>query len=168
MTLNQRAGDFGTDRLRYLTLVHDGSKSPPNPAMSLLVLSSVDVRKVASSFSATFLQELMRRVFIAVSRTRNQPPDELDPVDIQTPQRTGINTSSHTTLFMPARLSLPQYSFEGTSIKVVSVPLKGGDTRGIPGTTLVLNEESGGVEAVINSRELTALRNAAGSSVFVG
>lgn len=133
--------------------------------MSLLVLSGADVRKTVSSFSTIFLQELMRRVFIAVSRARIQPPEE--GVDIQTPQRTGINTPSHTTLFMPARLSLPQYASGGTSIKVVSVPLKEGDTRGLPGTTLVLNEESGGVEAVINARELTALRNAAGSSAFV-
>jgi len=104
----------------------------------------------------------MARVFIAVSRPASQPPDE-EGVDIQTPQRTAINSPSHTTLFMPARLSLPQDVLGGTSIKVVSVPLKEGDTRGLPATTLVLNEESGGVDAVVNARELTSLRNAAGS-----
>ncbi len=102
---------------------------------------------------------------MAISRTASLPPDE--GIDIQTPQRTAINSPFHTTLFMPARLSLPQYTLGGTSVKVVSVPLKEGDTRGLPATTLVLNEESGAVDAVVNARELTALRNAAGSSTFV-
>ncbi|KAG8695928.1 hypothetical protein FRC08_007460, partial [Ceratobasidium sp. 394] len=34
---------------------------------------------------------------------------------------------------------------------------------GLPATTLVLDEETGGVRAIVNSRALTALRNAAGS-----
>jgi ornithine cyclodeaminase/alanine dehydrogenase-like protein (mu-crystallin family) len=46
------------------------------------------------------------------------------------------------------------------------VPRKGGE-GGIPGTTLVLDEASGGVRAVVNSRALTALRNAAGKLTMV-
>ncbi|EKM76362.1 hypothetical protein AGABI1DRAFT_78815 [Agaricus bisporus var. burnettii JB137-S8] len=128
--------------------------------MSLLVLSAGDVRKVASSFSTTFLQELMGRVFTAFSRRDNS--EDATP-SIQAPHRTAIETKSHTTLFMPVRVTSPQDALEGTTVKVVSVPRSEGDLQGLPATTLMLNEETGAVEAVINARELTALRNAGGS-----
>lgn len=128
--------------------------------MSLLVLSAGDVRKVASSFSTTFLQELMGRVFTAFSRRDNS---EGATPSIQAPHRTAIETKSHTTLFMPVRVTSPQDALEGTTVKVVSVPRSEGDLQGLPATTLMLNEETGAVEAVINARELTALRNAGGS-----
>jgi ornithine cyclodeaminase len=129
--------------------------------MSLLVLSAADVREVVSSFNTTFLQELMGRVFVAISQAGAKSPSE-EAADIQTPHRTVLDMRFHTTLFMPARISSLSSSLEGTSVKVASVPRKQEDTRGLPATTLVLNEESGAVEAVVNARELTALRNAAG------
>lgn len=55
---------------------------------------------------------------------------------------------------MPGRIN------HRTAIKIVSVPTAGGD--GLPGTTLVMDEETGHVRAVVNARKLTALRNAAG------
>ncbi|KAH9165874.1 hypothetical protein EDB89DRAFT_2007259 [Lactarius sanguifluus] len=64
----------------------------------------------------------------------------------------------HRVLFMPARIA-----DIGTTIKVVSVPLLSGDTRGIPASTLVLDEKSGATKALVNARALTALRTAAGS-----
>lgn len=131
--------------------------------MSLLVLSASDVRKVASSFSTTFLQELMGRVFTAFSR-RPSDSEGAAPA-IQAPQRTAIEMKSHTTLFMPVRVTSPQDALEGTTVKVVSVPRDEGNLRGLPATTLVLNEETGAVDAVLNARELTALRNAGGSSI---
>ncbi|KAF5349982.1 hypothetical protein D9756_009088 [Leucocoprinus leucothites] len=130
--------------------------------MSLLVLSAADVREVISSFGTTFLQALMGRVFIAISQAGEKSISRISP-DIQTPHRTTIDMTSHTTLFMPARISSSQSSVEGTSIKVVSVPRNQGDVRGLPATTLVMNEDTGAVEAVVNARELTSLRNAAGS-----
>ena len=63
----------------------------------------------------------------------------------------------HHVLFMPARIS-----DLGTTIKVVSVPLLSGDTRGIPGSTLILDEKTGATKAILNARSLTALRTAAG------
>lgn len=128
--------------------------------MSLLVLSAADVEKVASSFDTGFLQELMGRVFTEVSRTPSSTAG--GNADIQIPHRTAIDMTSHTTLFMPARISHPQARLEGTCVKVVSIPRRGDDMRGLPATTLVLNEETGAVEAVVNARQLTALRNAAG------
>ena len=66
----------------------------------------------------------------------------------------------HRALFMPARIS-----DLGTTIKVVSVPLLSGDTRGIPGSTLVLDEKTGATKALLSARSLTALRTAAGTYV---
>ncbi|KAH8979436.1 hypothetical protein EDB92DRAFT_1955162 [Lactarius akahatsu] len=60
---------------------------------------------------------------------------------------------------MPARIA-----DIGTTIKVVSVPLLSGDTRGIPASTLVLDEKSGATKALVNARALTALRTAADTS----
>ncbi|KAH9051636.1 NAD-P-binding protein [Lactarius deliciosus] len=59
---------------------------------------------------------------------------------------------------MPARI--PDI---GTTINAVSVPLLLGDTRGIPASTLVLDEATGVTKALVNARALTALRTAAGS-----
>ena len=60
---------------------------------------------------------------------------------------------------MPARI--PDI---GTTIKVVSVPLLPGDTRGIPASTLVIDEKTGATKALVNARSLTAIRTAAGMS----
>ena len=60
---------------------------------------------------------------------------------------------------MPARI--PDI---GTTIKVVSVPLLSGDTRGIPASTLVIDEKTGATKALVNARSLTAIRTAAGMS----
>lgn len=74
---------------------------------------------------------------------------------------------------MPARLgALPsagsgdtQLTGHGTSIKIVSAP-KRPDPRGLPGTTLVMDEATGGVKAIVNARTLTALRNSAGKATI--
>ncbi|KAJ3569562.1 hypothetical protein NP233_g4976 [Leucocoprinus birnbaumii] len=141
--------------------------------MSLLVLSAANVREVVSSFDTDFLQDLMGRVFVAISQPEEKEGKSSieEGPDIQTPHRTTINMPYHTTLLMPARISCSQPPLEGTSVKVVSVPRKHDDVRGLPATTFVLNDDTGAVEAVVNARELTALRNAAGSllsSTLVG
>ncbi|KAL1700648.1 hypothetical protein EV121DRAFT_213802 [Schizophyllum commune] len=121
--------------------------------MSLLVLSAADVEKATASMSPDELQILMASVFRTLSRG--------DRWLSSTPHRTSISMSQHTTLFMPARIATD--ALTGTTVKVVSVPSSPGDTRGLPGSTLVLDEDTGAVKAIVNSRSLTALRNAAGS-----
>ncbi|KAL1674288.1 hypothetical protein EV122DRAFT_220903 [Schizophyllum commune] len=121
--------------------------------MSLLVLSAADVEKATASMSPDELQILMASVFRTLSRG--------DRWLSSTPHRTSISMSQHTALFMPARIAID--ALTGTTIKVVSVPSSPGDTRGLPGSTLVLDEDTGAVNAIVNSRSLTALRNAAGS-----
>lgn len=122
--------------------------------MSLLVLSSTDVDHILADFHPIELQNLMARVFYLVSAPRESPPM------IDTPHRTTIHMQDHTALFMPARVAHPY--LQGTSLKVVSVPQKSSDTRGLPASTVVIDEETGAVKALVNARALTAFRNAAG------
>ena len=64
----------------------------------------------------------------------------------------------HTALFMPSRV--PDL---GTAIKVVSVPSLPETRQGLPSSTLVLDEVTGCVKALVNATALTALRTAAGA-----
>jgi len=112
----------------------------------MLVLSSVDVDALVAEISPDELTQLMGAVFRRVS--------EKSGVDM--PHRLSIQTTSHNTLFMPSRVDT-----YGTAVKIVSVPILGG-LSGLPGTTLVMDEASGGVKAVVNARNLTAIRTAAG------
>ena len=94
----------------------------------------------------------MAHVFYAISHGRDDRH-----VCVTTPHRTTIDMASHRALFMPARIANI-----GTAIKVVSVPSVSGDNRGLPATTLVLDENTGATKAVVNARTLTSLRTAAG------
>ena len=132
--------------------------------MSLLVLSLGDVDAITSTFSPQDLQLLMADVFALISS--KSPRQRV----CMMPPRIVIPTHHHTALFMPAHIgsttdldisNSPIFALGGTAIKVVCVPAES-DPRGLPGTTLVLDEVTGGVKAVVNARNLTALRNAAG------
>ena len=114
----------------------------------MLVLTSADVDALVADVSPHELVQLMAVVFKRVS--------ENSGVDM--PHRLSVRTESHDTLFMPSRVD----TF-GTAVKVVSIPTSGG-LNGLPATTLVIDEASGGVKAVVNARNLTAIRTAAGVS----
>ena len=122
------------------------------PIMSLLVLSAADVAKVTSTFSPDELVALMANVFSRLSERRR---------DIEQPHRVTLSMAHHTSLFMPSRITCA-----GTTMKVVSVPTSDAPKeikeKGLPATTIVLDEQFGSVKAVVNARRLTALRNAAG------
>ncbi|KAH9933979.1 NAD(P)-binding protein [Epithele typhae] len=123
--------------------------------MSLLVLSAPDVLRVTQSFKPPELVALMAAVFARLSAPTPDP-------GLAQPHRTVLALAHHTALFMPARVS-----GAGTTLKVVSVPSPDAPedvrARGLPASTLVLDERTGAVKAVVNARLLTALRNAAGS-----
>ncbi|KIJ67162.1 hypothetical protein HYDPIDRAFT_107876 [Hydnomerulius pinastri MD-312] len=116
--------------------------------MSLLVLSAQDVNAITSNLQPGELETLMASVFHRLSSGS----------DHASPHRTSIRMSGHTTLFMPSRVQ-----DLGTTIKVVSVPASSEDKRGLPASTLVLDEATGCVKAIVNASSLTALRTAAGS-----
>ena len=115
--------------------------------MSLLVLTAQDVNKVISTLRPNELEHLMTSVF------RSLPSKS----GYASPHRTSIQMSQHTALFMPSRLDRI-----GTAVKVVSVPTSPTDMRGLPASTVLLDEETGRARAIVNASTLTALRNAAG------
>ncbi|KAI0072603.1 NAD-P-binding protein [Panus rudis PR-1116 ss-1] len=125
--------------------------------MTTLILSAQDVQSVTSKFSPDDLVTLMARVFRQFSSN-----DSAEDSAICLPHRLTVPMKHHTALFMPSRIS--QF---GTAIKVVSVPTPDAPAevraKGLPGSTLVLDEETGAVKALVNASNLTALRNAAGS-----
>lgn len=120
---------------------------------SILILSAADVDIVSTSFSPQDVQSIMAHVFYTLSHVTDSK------TGIAAPHRTGLDMLSHRALFMPARIA-----DIGTTIKVAAVPSVSGDTRGIPATTLILDENTGAAKAVVNARSLTALRTAAGMS----
>ncbi|CCO34781.1 Thiomorpholine-carboxylate dehydrogenase OS=Homo sapiens GN=CRYM PE=1 SV=1 [Rhizoctonia solani AG-1 IB] len=131
----------------------------------LLILSADDIEHlVHTALKPEDVVQCMSQVFEMVSGSEigEGATDEHDRV--QQPPRLTTLSPEHTTLYMPCRLPTPatESSTIHSAIKVVSVSRTGGG-GGIPGTTLVLDEKTGGARAVVNSRALTALRNAAGS-----
>ncbi|KAJ6558154.1 NAD(P)-binding protein [Mycena capillaripes] len=127
--------------------------------MSLLCLSAADVARVTSKFSPIALQTLMAHVFFVLTHN-----NDTETPQSYTPPRITIPTQNHTALFMPARISQAHPAMlRGTSIKVVCIPTSPTDVRGLPASTLVLDEETGAVKAILNAGTITALRNAAGS-----
>ena len=117
--------------------------------MALTVLSAQDVHVASNAICPEHLVSLMAKVFVRLhARDR-----------ISLPHRTSITTEAYNVLFMPARID----DFSAT-IKTVSVP--GPNSKAsVQATTLVLDEESGAVKAVVNATSLTALRTAAGKSI---
>lgn len=120
--------------------------------MSVLILSASDVQEVSSKLTLAELTNLMAGVFAHITRPSG---------NIEMLHRSSITGApKRDTLFMPSRIE-----GTGTGIKVVSVP-KGNTGGGLSATTLVLDEETGVVKAVVNARTLTALRTAAGEYVY--
>jgi len=117
----------------------------------IFVLSRQDVWDVSCRLPLPELLENIRFALRSASRLNN---------DVQMPHRVAIHSNAYTTLFMPSRVD----SIPATSIKVVAVPKHQSDD-GLPATTLVMDEVSGGLEAVVNARSLTALRTAAASAL---
>lgn len=130
--------------------------------MSLLVLSATNVDEVITKFRADELVDLMAKVFVTLHASPHQDGSSAqnDSSDVCIPHRSTIASTNHRVLFMPARLSNI-----GTAIKIVSVPTAAAPvdvkSRGLPGSTMVIDEHAGAVVAVVNARKLTALRNAA-------
>ena len=130
----------------------------------LLVLSASDVARTTASFSPYELQCLMAEVFLTLTRQRLslEDKDAANRPGTQVPHRTTVSMRNHKALWMPARLCSNHSPGEAsTSIKIVCVP-QGDRGGGLPASTVVLDEETGRVKAVVNATKLTALRNAAG------
>ncbi|KAL4075445.1 hypothetical protein J3A83DRAFT_1970950 [Scleroderma citrinum] len=130
-----------------MVTVHS-SDSTRQYSMSLLVLAAKDVNAAISTLKPNELEHLMASVFLRLSSRSGYA----------SPHRITIHMSQHTALFMPSRVD-----GIGTAVKVVSVPNSPVDMRGLPASTVLLEEETGCARAIINASALTALRTAAGS-----
>ncbi|GMK57060.1 hypothetical protein CspeluHIS016_0309000 [Cutaneotrichosporon spelunceum] len=120
----------------------------------LRILTSADVDKVLDSLDQKLAVDSQRAVFAAYS-TDGDAEDVPGVRKLQLPLRHQLIAPDQTMLIMPARVS-------GTmSCKIVSVPRASSD--GLPGSTIMMDDKTGKVKAIMNARRLTALRNAAGS-----
>ncbi|KEP47824.1 ornithine cyclodeaminase/mu-crystallin [Rhizoctonia solani 123E] len=131
----------------------------------ILILSADDVQHlVLTALKPEEVVKCMARVFEMVSGSEIGEGVTSEHDRVQQPPRSTTLSPEHATLYMPCRLPSPvtESSNIHSAIKVVSVPRTGGG-GGLPGTTLVFDENTGMTRAVVNSRALTALRNAAGS-----
>lgn len=127
--------------------------------MGLLVLPGHVVDQVVSKFTPDELMNLMARVFMDLHASYEA--QETASNDVIIPHRSTVSSHNHHALFMPSRLA----PLAGTAIKIVSVPTAQASAsvkaNGLPASTVVLDEQTGEVAAVVNARKLTPLRNAA-------
>ncbi|RXK38690.1 hypothetical protein M231_04000 [Tremella mesenterica] len=139
---------------------------PSGKPGTLTILTASDVDTIISSLDPETILQSQSEVFISLSTVhkskKREKEEEVEEEDdkskTQLPPRTSLKSSTNTTLYMPSRTETGE---EG--IKIVSVPLDG---EGLPASTILM-DELGRVKGVINARKLTALRNAAGSALFL-
>lgn len=140
------------------------TKKVPTGKHSLVVLTASDVDQVLEKLDLEAALKCQADVFTAFSAPA--PSSTADNDDggaqnpavpaVQTPHRLTVSSDEQTMLFMPSRVK----TAGGTAAKIVSVPTGGGD--GLPASTILMDEKTGRVKAIINARKLTALRNACG------
>jgi ornithine cyclodeaminase/alanine dehydrogenase-like protein (mu-crystallin family) len=128
------------------------SKAPAGS--SLTILNASDVDTIISQLDLELALESQKKVFTAFSAQSQQ--DGPGPSDIQVPLRSTLTTPTQRTLVMPSRAG------NLMGCKFVGVPNEG--SGGLPGSTVVLDVETGKVKGLVNARKLTALRNALGES----
>ncbi|KAF7986876.1 hypothetical protein HWV62_12620 [Athelia sp. TMB] len=110
-----------------------------------------DVERITSALNTDELVKLMASAFSVLSSGKG----------VQSPHRLTLQMGNHKTMFMPSQLE-----GVGTAVKIVSIPTSEkalATTGGLPGSTVVMDEETGCITAIVNARSLTAQRNAAGS-----
>ncbi|GAA5814082.1 hypothetical protein MFLAVUS_007572 [Mucor flavus] len=125
---------------------------------NILILSQTDIDKLLSQGDAQVANQVVDLMQTTFEKFTQGQTNEQLALSAQSPQRISVSTDSHKVLFMPSRLDTT------TSIKIVSVPTKEG-LSGLPATILVLDENTGSVQAVMNAGALTAVRTAAGSGL---
>ncbi|KAF9163394.1 hypothetical protein DFQ26_002554 [Actinomortierella ambigua] len=94
---------------------------------------------------------------LALTNSNNPPPPRNQQT--QTPQRISTTSKDHTTLYMPARIDSMT-----SVVKIVSIPLQS-SPFGLPGFSVVLDNDTAEARGLVNARLLTAVRTAAGSAL---
>jgi ornithine cyclodeaminase/alanine dehydrogenase-like protein (mu-crystallin family) len=133
------------------------TKPKASHSSNVTILTASDVFSVISTINPELAIVSQQNAFLALASQFAKPSDTIR--SIQGPPRITLKSEHMTSLFMPSRVA----DAGGMACKIVSVPTNGGE-GGLPATTVLINEETGKVKAVINARRLTALRNACGRS----
>ncbi|GAA5883911.1 hypothetical protein JCM3774_003049 [Rhodotorula dairenensis] len=108
---------------------------------------------------------MMAKALAAIS-AKEQPSGAAAAVPpVQNPLRIATETALHKTLYMPSRLATAADGAAATAVKVVAVPKPSCTVPGLPATTLLMDEATGALRAVVNSAQLTGIRTAAASAL---
>lgn len=143
--------------------------------MSLRILTGSQVDSILANLPLHPALESQANVFRAFTRqAEGVTNDQQGAAPIQTPHRLTVNSDEFSMLFMPSRAPTGTTGQIGqggkeqttTACKIVSVP-SAGSAEGLPASTIIMDEESGKVKALINARKLTALRNACGGYIYM-
>nr|KIR88021.1 ornithine cyclodeaminase [Cryptococcus tetragattii IND107] len=142
--------------------------------MSLRILTGSQVDGILTKLPLHPALESQANVFRAFTRQAKGVTNDQQgaAAPIQTPHRLTVNSDEFSMLFMPSRAPTGTTGQIGqggkeqttTACKIVSVP-SAGSAEGLPASTIIMDEESGKVKALINARKLTALRNACASAI---
>ncbi|KAF9976321.1 hypothetical protein BGZ73_008751 [Actinomortierella ambigua] len=112
------------------------------------ILSFEQVQAILAALEADQILRNQAQAFFAFKNNQTQ-----------TPQRVSTTSKNHTTLYMPARIDSMT-----SVVKIVSVPLQS-SPFGLPGFTVVLDNDTAEARGLVNARLLTAIRTAAGSAL---
>lgn len=137
--------------------------------MSITILTASDVDKLISD-PTTVEQAIasQRDILTAFSAPATSDEKDARQPGIQIPPRISVISDGVTALCMPSRVKVLERDDEmgtGIGVKMVSVPHHGG--AGLPATTTLFDGRTGKLKAVVNARNLTALRNACGESCLL-
>jgi ornithine cyclodeaminase/alanine dehydrogenase-like protein (mu-crystallin family) len=132
--------------------------------MSITILTASDVDElIADPASLEQAIASQREILTEFSAPAALDPKNAQSQAIQIPPRISLASENVTALCMPSRVKILERNHEigtGIGVKVVSVPHEGG--AGLPATTTLFDGRTGKLQAVVNARNLTALRNACG------
>lgn len=136
--------------------------------MSITILTASDIDKLlADPSTLEHAIASQRDILIAFSASTSDKKDA-QPQAIQIPPRITVTSDDVTALCMPSRVKVLERNDDeqgtGIGVKLVCVP-HSADT-GLPATTTLFDARTGRLRAVVNSRNLTALRNACGKSLI--
>lgn len=140
--------------------------------MSITILTASDVDAIIKDRS-TLDQALASQRAILTAFSNSGSTSE--PPAIQIPLRTTVTSEDVTALCMPSRVKALEPSRsateaevgEGTGIGVKLVCVPHNSQAGLPATTTLFDSRTGQLKAVVNARNLTALRNACGMSTHL-
>lgn len=137
--------------------VHQCTRGLTTHHYSMSAVQVYSQKEVSSWLQSAALDspELLLNNQAAVFRAFEMPSSPEETVQI--PPRLAIDNPLHTMLFMPSRAA------GITAAKIVAVPKPGKAPSGIPGVTLIFDDTSGKLVAMVDASVLTPARTAAGS-----